>query len=224
MSASLDQEILVHVSHLHSLARYLARDRSLAEDLVQETLMRALRHSGQFEAGTNLKAWLSTILRNSYFNEKRSEARRRRLAQLGPYARSEHDSAPGSQEARLEMRDLRRAYASLPATQREAIALVGAQGFTYEEAAMRAGCAVGTMKSRVSRARLALLEVLSGDDCAATRHPFPARGADEARPAPVAPHRSPRSGIARRDRQRGLGYREGASFASWDIRRSSPAS
>src|SRR5215470_18437532 len=83
MSCSLDTEILDHVSHLNALARFLARDRTLADDLVQETLLRALHYSDQFEKGTNLKAWLTTILRNSYFNEKRSEARRRRLAQQG---------------------------------------------------------------------------------------------------------------------------------------------
>ena len=83
MTSSLNHEILEHVTHLNALARFLARDRTLADDLVQETLLRALHYSEQFERGTNLRAWLTTILRNSYFNEKRSDARRRRLMQQG---------------------------------------------------------------------------------------------------------------------------------------------
>ena len=98
MTSSLDHEILDHVSHLNALARFLARDRTLADDLVQETLLRALHYSEQFERGTNLKAWLTTILRNSYFNEKRSEARRRRLTQQGVLVQTEMRVAPGNQE------------------------------------------------------------------------------------------------------------------------------
>jgi RNA polymerase sigma-70 factor, ECF subfamily len=161
MTSSLNHDILDHVSHLNALARFLARDRTLADDLVQETLLRALHYSDQFERGTNLKAWLTTILRNSYFNEKRSEARRRRLAQQGLLGPVEKRIAPGNQETHLELRDLERAFATLPAVQRQAIALVGAKGHSYEEAAELAGCAVGTMKSRVSRARVTLQAMLS---------------------------------------------------------------
>jgi RNA polymerase sigma-70 factor, ECF subfamily len=161
-SSSLSHEILDHVSHLNSLARFLARDRTLADDLVQETLLRALHHAEQFEEGTNLRAWLTTILRNSYFNEKRSEARRRRLTQLGLLVKTESQLAPGDQEDRIQLRDFERAYWTLPQVQRQAITLVGAKGFSYEEASEIAGCAVGTMKSRVSRARLALQRLLDG--------------------------------------------------------------
>jgi len=169
MTSSLSREILDHVSHLNTLARFLARDRTLADDLVQETLLRALHHSEQFERGTNLKAWLSTILRNSYFNEKRSEARRRRLMQVGFLVKTDFTVAPGDQEDRLHLRDFERAFWMLPPVQREAITLVGAKGFSYEEAAEIAGCAVGTMKSRVSRARLALQQLLNGDEAAEDR-------------------------------------------------------
>ncbi|HKF59744.1 MAG TPA: sigma-70 family RNA polymerase sigma factor [Dongiaceae bacterium] len=164
MTSSLDHEILDHVSHLNALARFLARDRTLADDLVQETLLRALHYSEQFERGTNLKAWLTTILRNSYFNEKRSEARRRRLTQQGVLVQTEMRVAPGNQEAHLELRDFERAFITLPQVQRQAIALVGAKGYSYEEAAELAGCAVGTMKSRVSRARMALQSMLAEDE------------------------------------------------------------
>ncbi len=157
MTSSFSHEILDHVSHLNALARFLARDRTLAD----ETLLRALHHSEQFERGTNLRAWLTTILRNSYFNEKRSEARRRRLTQHGFLVKTESLIAPGNQEDRLQLRDFERAFWELPRVQREAITLVGARGFSYEEAAEMAGCAVGTMKSRVSRARLALQRTLN---------------------------------------------------------------
>lgn len=161
MTSSLNHEILDHVSHLNALARFLARDRTLADDLVQETLLRALHYSEQFERGTNLKAWLTTILRNSYFNEKRSEARRRRLTQQGVLVHAEMRIEPGNQETHLELRDFERAFSTLPQVQRQAIALVGAKGYSYEEAAELAGCAVGTMKSRVSRARMALQAMLN---------------------------------------------------------------
>ena len=163
MTDSLNHEILDHVSHLNALARYLARDRTLADDLVQETLLRALHYSDQFEKGTNLKAWLTTILRNSYFNEKRSEARRRRLAQQGALVQTDMPMIPGNQESHLELRDFERVFLTLPRVQREAINLVGAEGHSYEEAAERAGCAIGTMKSRVSRARATLQDLLNDD-------------------------------------------------------------
>src|SRR5215475_11383455 len=161
MTSSLNHEILDHVSHLNALARFLARDRTLADDLVQETLLRALHYSEQFERGTNLKAWLTTILRDSYFNEKRSEARRRRLTQQGVLVQTEMPTIPGNQDSRLELRDFERVYATLPRVQRQAISLVGAKGYSYEEAAELAGCAVGTMKSRVSRARVTLQNMLN---------------------------------------------------------------
>jgi RNA polymerase sigma-70 factor (ECF subfamily) len=161
MTSSLNHEILEHVTHLNALARFLARDRTLADDLVQETLLRALHYSEQFERGTNLRAWLTTILRNSYFNEKRSDARRRRLMQQGFPIHAEALSVAGNQESHLELREFERVFVTLSPVQRQAITLVGAKGYSYEEAAELAGCAVGTMKSRVSRARMALQDMLS---------------------------------------------------------------
>jgi RNA polymerase sigma-70 factor (ECF subfamily) len=127
--------------------------------LVQETMLRAISHAHQFQPGTNMKAWLTTILRNSYFNEKRSQ---RRLAEFSSSTAGRVTVARGQQEHRLQMRDLRRAMVHLPETQREALALVGASGYSYEEAAKMTGCAVGTMKSRVSRARFELQSLLDG--------------------------------------------------------------
>jgi RNA polymerase sigma-70 factor, ECF subfamily len=155
----LRDEIIQYMPHLRGIARLLARDRALAEDLVQETMLRAISHADQFQPGTNLKAWLTTILRNSYFNEKRSQ---RRLAEYSSITAGQVSVARGQQEHRLQMRDLERAIIKLPAAQREALALVGANGYSYEEAAKMTGCAVGTVKSRVSRARFELQSMLDG--------------------------------------------------------------
>lgn len=149
--------IIECLPHLRAFARMLARNPSAADDLVQDTVLRAISHKEQFQVGTNLRAWLMTILRNSFFNDNRRmalrAARAREVAHLEPVQ-------SGGQEERLALRDLKREFEKLPATQREALVLVGANGFSYEEAAQIAGCAVGTMKSRVSRARLHLQVVL----------------------------------------------------------------
>ena len=166
----LHQRIIEHLPHLRAFALLLARERALADDLVQETVVRALSHSHQFRPGTNFKAWVSTILRNSYFNEIRYRNRVTRIA-----AMTQHDepAASGGQEEGLGLRDFNRAFHALTSTQREALVLVGASGFSYEEAADIAGCALGTMKSRVSRARIQLDEMLNGDA------PLPPPGTDQ---------------------------------------------
>jgi len=147
------QDLLVEqLPHLRACARMLARNPTLADDLVQETVLRALTNVEKFAPGTNLKAWLATILRNQFYNELRGRARRAAYADaLPPLA-----GCDGDQEARLALREFERAYFSLPAAQREALLLVGASGFSYEEAAQIVGCAEGTIKSRVSRARVEL--------------------------------------------------------------------
>ena len=169
MATAFADDIVKHLSHLRAFARMLAQDRTLADDLVQETVLRALSHAHQFQRGTNLKAWLTTILRNAYFTEKRSQGR---LGQLGADGAIESMTTSGGQEWHLRMRDFQCAFNTLPSVQREALALVGASGFSYEEAATMAKCAVGTMKSRVSRARLQLQTLLEGapaQDGAATQ-------------------------------------------------------
>src|SRR5215469_16857630 len=131
MAERLTDDIVPYLPHLRAFARMLAQDRALADDLVQETVLRAISHAHQFQPGTNMKAWLTTILRNSYFNEKRSQ---RRLAAFSSSTAGRVTVARGQQEHRLQMRDLRRAMVHLPETQREALALVGASGYSYEEA------------------------------------------------------------------------------------------
>lgn len=153
------QGIIECLPHLRGFAHLLARNHALAEDLVQETVLRAISHRDQFEDGTNLRGWLVIILRNRYFNERRRDAVRMNGALL---LSSADTLRSGGQEETLELRDFARAFDRLPATQREALLLVGVNGNSYEEAAAVADCAVGTMKSRVSRAR-AFLQTVLGD-------------------------------------------------------------
>jgi RNA polymerase sigma-70 factor (ECF subfamily) len=134
-----------------------------ADDLVQETLMKAWNHQNSYENGTNLRAWLYTILRNEFYSQIRK--RRREVEDAdGEYAGKV--ATAGGQEGNLEMADLRLALAKLPEDQREAIILVGASGFSYQEAAQISGTAIGTVKSRVSRARDRLAALLGGDRAA----------------------------------------------------------
>jgi RNA polymerase sigma-70 factor, ECF subfamily len=167
----LHDDIVRCLPHLRAFAFLLARDRALADDLVQDAVLRALSHAHQFTAGTNFKAWITTILRNSYFNEMR---RRGRAAQMSIDVIGNTAGISGGQMERLHTRDFERAFYSLPAAQREALALVGASGFVYEEAAKVASCAVGTMKSRVSRARAQLQQMLDGN-----KHPAIERAATD---------------------------------------------
>jgi RNA polymerase sigma-70 factor (ECF subfamily) len=150
----------------------LARDRTLANDLVQEAVLRALTHAEQFQPGTNFKAWISTILRNSYFNEMR---RRSRTSPVDVDTLGNALTVSGGQEEHMHMRDFERVFRTLPPIQREALALVGASGFSYEDAAKVSGCAVGTMKSRVSRARLQLQQILGSEEPSASGMPVGAR-------------------------------------------------
>lgn len=150
MSTSIDDDILACLPHLRAFARSLTGDRDRADDLVQDAVLRALSAASQFTPGTNFKAWIFTILRNLYFNEFR-----RNRALMGPLEAADletHATAP-AQQAGLEFDDFRRAFNTLPAEQREALVLVGADGFRYEEAAAICGCPIGTIKSRVARAR-----------------------------------------------------------------------
>ena len=157
--AEFQDHLIEQLPYLTAFARKLARDRARADDLVQETALRALCHRDKFEPGTNLRAWLSTILRNQFYNEIRAHARSSAYEETGTLAAPSAE-AP-AQESRLAMRDFERAFAKLPKPQREALLLVGKDGLSYEEAARVAGCPEGTMKSRVCRARMNLDALLN---------------------------------------------------------------
>ena len=161
MGHSVNREIEVLLSRLNSFARYLTRDQSDADDLVQASVERALRKLHQFTPGTNLKAWLCTIMRNVHINEIRRRARwgialdAADCEQLFPVA--------ASQDGRLELCDFVRAYGNLPAVHKRVIDLVGIEGYTYQEAAIMLQVPVGTVRSRLSRARNHLSEQLDAN-------------------------------------------------------------
>jgi RNA polymerase sigma-70 factor, ECF subfamily len=152
------EAVLAAVPSLRAFAISLSGNVDRADDLVQETLLRALVNIDSFEPGTNLSAWLFTILRNLFRSEYR---KRRREVEDGDGTYAESLKSQPEQEARVEFREFRAALSKLPPDQREALILVGASGFSYEEAAGICGCAVGTIKSRVNRARTRLAELMS---------------------------------------------------------------
>ncbi len=143
---------------LRAFAISLSGRAERADDLVQDTLMRAWANADSFQPGTNLNAWLFTILRNLFHSEYR---KRRREVQDEDGVYASRLSVQASQDAHLDVQDFRLALELLPPDQREALLLVGASGFSYEEAADICQCAVGTIKSRVNRARTKLSELLS---------------------------------------------------------------
>jgi RNA polymerase sigma-70 factor (ECF subfamily) len=158
LNPSLRDAMLAAVPSLRAFAISLSGNIDRADDLVQETLLRAIANIDSFQPGTNMSAWMFTILRNLFRSEYRK--RRREVEDTdGSYAES-LKSHP-EQNSRLEFQEFRTALAKLPPDQREALILVGASGFSYEEAASICDCAVGTIKSRVNRARTRLADLLS---------------------------------------------------------------
>jgi RNA polymerase sigma-70 factor, ECF subfamily len=157
-SEQLKAELVACIPNLRAFAISLSGNADRADDLVQETLVKAWGHLGSFNEGSNLRAWLFTILRNSYFSQHRQ--RRREVLDTDGIFAGRLAVAPG-QNAHMDLLDFRAALARLPAEQREALILIGAAGHSYEDAANICGCAVGTIKSRVSRARRRLAELLS---------------------------------------------------------------
>jgi RNA polymerase sigma-70 factor (ECF subfamily) len=153
----LRDEMMATVPHLRAFAISLSGQVDRADDLVQETLLRALTHIGQFQPGTSLQAWLFTILRNLFHTEYRK--RRREVEDPDGLMASRLAVLP-NQSGRLEFQELRTALAKLAPEQREALLLVTAEGFSYEEAAQITGCQLGTIKSRINRARARLAELL----------------------------------------------------------------
>lgn len=160
---SMREALVDAIPRLRAFAVALCHDPHMADDLVQETLVKAWNARESFEHGSNVKAWLFTILRNTFF----SEHRKRRYQQgyresLDATSQWRHPE----QDGHLDLQDFLEALAKLPPDQREALLLVGAEGFSYEEAGAISGVAVGTIKSRVSRARHRLCELLqiTGED------------------------------------------------------------
>ena len=157
VTADFKSGLLAAIPNLRAFAVSLTHNTDRADDLVQETLVKAWDKHESFQPGTNLKAWLFTILRNEFYSQMRKRGREIQDSDGIMTARlAVHPSQHGS----LDLEDFRAALERLPEDQREAIILIGASGFSYEEAAEICGCAVGTIKSRVSRARSRLQELL----------------------------------------------------------------
>jgi RNA polymerase sigma-70 factor (ECF subfamily) len=163
MTATLTwrDEVIGLIPALRAFAWSLSHNGSDADDLVQDTLIKAWTNREKFEPGTNLRAWLFTILRNTYYT---AVLRRRREVrdETGEYAGSL--KTPPTQDWSIAMHSLLAALQQLPHEHRDALILVGAAGLSYEEAAEICGCALGTIKSRVNRARARLLKIMDADD------------------------------------------------------------
>jgi RNA polymerase sigma-70 factor (ECF subfamily) len=147
------------IPHLRAFGRSLSGSRDMADDLVQETLLKAWAARKRFQAGTNMRAWTFIILRNLFLSQMR---RARFKGEWDDVTAAKILAAPASQDRHVELGDMQRALLHLPQPQREALILVGAGGFAYEEAAEICGCAVGTIKSRVARGRVALEALMTG--------------------------------------------------------------
>ncbi len=155
--ADFKRELTEVVPHLRAFARGLCGRPDMADDLVQEALLKAWAAQERFEPGTSMRAWTFVILRNAYLTDMRRNRFR------GEYDESVAErilTAPAGQEEPIHLSDMHRALLTLPPERREALLLVGAGGFSYEEAANICGCAIGTIKSRVGRARAALTSMM----------------------------------------------------------------
>ncbi len=151
------RELTEVVPHLRAFARGLCGRPDMADDLVQEALLKAWAAQDRFEPGTSMRAWTFVILRNAYLTDMR---RNRFRGEYDEGVAERILTAPAGQEEPIHLSDLHRALLTLPPERREALLLVGAGGFSYEEAAEICGCAVGTIKSRVGRARSALTSMI----------------------------------------------------------------
>jgi RNA polymerase sigma-70 factor, ECF subfamily len=159
--ARFKADLLDLIPFLRAFARSLCGNQETADDLAQETLVKAWQARDMFAPGTNLKAWLFTILRNQFYSD------RRRAWRQAPWEQEAAERIPGSageQSWAAELSDTARALSCLSDEQREALILVGAGGFSYEDAARICNCAVGTVKSRVARARKSLMSILEGEE------------------------------------------------------------
>ena len=168
-------ELATLIPHLRAFAHSLCRNSAQADDLAQEAMLKAWKARDRFVEGTSMKAWTFTILRNTFYSEKRRSWRRQSLdPEIAEATLVSNDDASDA----VELLSLRNALNRLPEDQREALILVGAGGMSYEETAEICDCAVGTVKSRVSRARAALADLMadtsqsftSEDGLTSTRH------------------------------------------------------
>ncbi|GAB7537054.1 RNA polymerase sigma factor [Burkholderia sp. 22PA0099] len=165
---TIRDELIDHVPRLRRYARALIHNRELADDLVQDTLERALRHTEQFQAGTDLRAWLFTIMHNVFANQARRPGARAEHVSVDDEALPEAALAvPGAPTRSLEVRDLDYALQRLPLDQRQVVLLVGLEELSYAEVALSLGIPLGTVMSRLSRGRERLRTLMSGTQSSA---------------------------------------------------------
>lgn len=158
--ATFKRELAAMLPHLRAFGRSLCGNADLADDLVQETMLKAWKAREQYIPGpSSMKSWAFVILRNCFLSQMR---RKKFTADYDELAAERLLVAPDDQDDSLHLADVQRGLMQLPVDQREALVLIGAGQLSYEEAAAICGCAVGTMKSRVSRARTALHGILEG--------------------------------------------------------------
>jgi len=150
-------ELIGHMKVLRAFAISLTRNPAAADDLVQDTVLKAWAKMDSFQEGSNMRAWLFTILRNTFYSNRRKAAREAEDADGSIAARVAEKPA---HDGRLQLRDFRVAFDTLPPEQREVLILVGALQYSYEEAAVQCGVKVGTIKSRLARGRDALAEAM----------------------------------------------------------------
>lgn len=163
MSQNMDpkDELVEHLPAMRAFAISLTRNSAAADDLVQDAVVKAWSNFDKFQQGTNLRAWLFTILRNTFYSNYR---KRRREVEDPDGIMAGRLSEKPAHDGHLAMTDFKEAFAQLNDEQREVLILVGAEGFSYEDAAQMCGCAVGTIKSRTNRARKRLAELMHLED------------------------------------------------------------
>ncbi|MCB5198935.1 RNA polymerase sigma factor [Loktanella sp. TSTF-M6] len=154
-------ELVIHLPALRAFAISLTRNGATADDMVQDTVVKAWTNIDKYEAGTNMRAWLFTILRNTFYSSRRKA--KREVADVDGIF-TENMAEKPAHDGHLQMADFQTAFAKLPDEQRETLILVGASGFSYEEAAEMCGVAVGTIKSRANRGRKRLAELMFLDE------------------------------------------------------------
>lgn len=172
MMPSFEATMIECLPHLRAYGRSLTKDADGADDLVQDTIVRAIGAQGSFQPGTNIKAWLFTILRNKFLDDRR---RKRGYFEQIETAVHERLVSPPSQDASVEFAEVAEAFWSLSSQHREILMLIGVNGLNYEAAAVILGCPVGTVRSRLSRARAELQKRLKGDRSALTSRPLALR-------------------------------------------------
>jgi RNA polymerase sigma-70 factor, ECF subfamily len=160
-NACLRDEMLAAIPSMRGYAISLTSNIDIADDLVQGAIERAWRNLDRFQPGTSMNAWLFTILRNGFYSHHRKS--RHEIADSDGMYAAQLLTAP-EQDAKVDFTDFQKALARLPVDQREALILVGAQGLSHGEAAKVCGVTLGTIKSRVFRARVRLAELLTFED------------------------------------------------------------